>query len=83
MKSLISSIRTIRTQITINHHIVDISTSSSTSCLVELGPWERTLIHSLIALSLALVVYAAWDPRVEGDLLAAKLIEHNYNPVHY
>jgi len=82
MKSLISSIRTIRTQISINHHIVDISTSSST-CLVELGPWERTLIHSLIALSLALVVYAAWDPRVEGDLLAVKLIEHNYNPVQY
>jgi len=80
MKSLISSIRT---QIAIKHHIVDISTSASTSCLVELGPWERTLIHSLIALSLALVFYAAWDPRVEGNILAVKLIEHNYNPVHY
>ena len=80
MKSIISSIRT---QISINHHIVDISTSANTSCLVELGPWERTLVHSLVALSLALVFYAAWDPRIEGDLFATKLIEYNYNPVHY
>ena len=81
MQSLTTIITSIRTQFAINKYRVDISTSCP--CLLELEPLERTLIHSLIALSLALVVYVAWDPRVEGDLLAVKLIESNYNPVHY
>ncbi|CAI2185401.1 1136_t:CDS:2 [Funneliformis geosporum] len=81
MQSLTTMFSSIRTQFAINNYRINISTSNTT--LVELEPFERTLIHSLIALSLALVVYVAWDPRVEGDLLAVKLIEYNYNLVHY
>ncbi|CAG8627256.1 17042_t:CDS:2 [Funneliformis caledonium] len=78
MQSLTTMFSSIRTQFAINNYRVNISTSNTS--LVELEPFERTLIHSLIALSLALVAYVAWDPRVEGDLLAVKLIEYNYNP---
>ncbi|CAI2181711.1 6026_t:CDS:10 [Funneliformis geosporum] len=53
---------------------------SITPPIRHIKPFERTLIHSLIALSLALVVYVAWDPRVEGDLLAIKAkVEENLN----
>lgn len=69
----------IKGQFAINAYRVDISTS----CLHELEPWENLLFHLLVALSLALIVFAAFQPYVKGNenVLAINLIDHNL--VHY
>ncbi|CAG8463446.1 17184_t:CDS:2 [Cetraspora pellucida] len=51
-------------QFAINTYRVGISTSS----LHEFEPWENLLFHLLVALSLALIVYAACEPYVAGDI---------------
>ncbi|CAG8809476.1 8779_t:CDS:1, partial [Dentiscutata erythropus] len=50
----------IKCQIAINAYRVDISTS----CL---EPWESLLFHLLVALSLALFIFAAFEPYVKGN----------------
>ncbi|CAG8459864.1 1988_t:CDS:2 [Scutellospora calospora] len=52
----------IKDQFSINSYRVDISTS----CLHELEQWENLLFHSLVGLSLALIVYAALEPYING-----------------
>ncbi|CAG8600950.1 34653_t:CDS:1, partial [Racocetra persica] len=56
--SILNMFTNIKDQFAINTYRVDISTS----CLQE--PWEFLLCHLLVALSLALLVYVAYQPYV-------------------
>ncbi|CAG8452063.1 4543_t:CDS:2 [Acaulospora morrowiae] len=52
----------LKSQLEIKSHRAELSTSS----IYELAHWEKLAFHLLLALSLALIFYAAIEPQIRG-----------------
>ncbi|CAG8441159.1 10738_t:CDS:2 [Acaulospora colombiana] len=73
----------LKTQLAVESHRAELSTSP-TSCIFDLAQSEKIVFHLLLALSLALLVYAAIEPQIRGesDTIVINLMDYNYNPLY-
>lgn len=77
-RKMINKMLSLKSQLAVESHRAELSTSS-TCCLCELVYLEKLAFHLLLALSLALIVYAAIEPQIKGgdNAFVVKLMDYN------